>query len=58
VAGLETGSRWGFAQGEGALLGRVYGTRIMSELVRDFLDGRRDAEETARVLQERVNALR
>lgn len=58
VAGLETGSRWGFAQGEGALLGRVYGTRIMSELVRDFLDGRRDAEETARVLQERVSALR
>lgn len=58
VEGLETGSRWGFAQGEGALLGRLYGTRIMSELVRDFLDGRRDAEETARVLQERVNALR
>jgi len=58
VAGLETGSRWGFGQGEGALVGRLYGTRVMSELVRDFLDGRRTAEETAEVLQQRVSALR
>lgn len=58
VEGLETGSRWGFATGEGALVGRLYGTRIMSELVRDFLDGRRTADETATTLQQRVNALR
>ncbi len=58
VEGLETGSRWGFAQGQGDLVGRLYGTRIMSELVRDFLDGRRDAAETATVLQQRVDALR
>ncbi len=58
VEGLETGSRWGFAQGQGALVGRLYGTRIMSELVRDFLDGRRTADETATTIQQRVNALR
>jgi multiple sugar transport system substrate-binding protein len=58
VEGLETGNRWGFAQGQGALVGRLYGTRIMSELVRDFLDGRRNADETATTLQQRVNALR
>jgi multiple sugar transport system substrate-binding protein len=58
VEGLETGSRWGFAQGEGALVGRLYGTRIMSEIVRDFLDGGRTVDETAETLQQRVNALR
>lgn len=58
VEGLETGSRWGFAEGEGALVGRLYGTRVMSELVRDFLDGERTAEETAAELQGRVSALR
>jgi multiple sugar transport system substrate-binding protein len=58
VEGLETGSRWGFAQDEGALLATVYGTRVMNELVRDFLDGQRTAEATARELQQRVEALR
>ncbi len=58
VEGLETGSRWGFAQGEGALVGTLYGTRVMAELVREFLDGDRTAEETARQMQSRVEALR
>jgi multiple sugar transport system substrate-binding protein len=58
VGGLETGDRWGFAQGEGALLAQVYGTRTMNELVREFLDGQRTAEETAEELQQRVSALR
>lgn len=58
VAGLQTGNRWGFAEGQGALVARLYGTRIMAELVRDFLDGERTAEETAALLQSRVNALR
>jgi len=58
VAGLETGNRWGFSQGEGALVARLYGTRIMAELVRDFLDGDRTAAETAELLQSRVAALR
>ena len=58
IAGLETGDRWAFRQGEGALLGRLYGTRIMNEIVRQFLDGDRDAAETAALLQSRVQALR
>ena len=58
VEGLETGSRWGFGQGEGALVGSLYGTRVMAELVREYLDGDRSAEETARLMQERVEGLR
>lgn len=58
VAGLETGDRWAFRQGEGALVTSLYGTRVMSELVREFLDGERGASETARLLQERIEGLR
>lgn len=58
VEGLETGYRWGFAQGQGALVGRLYGTRLMNEAVRAFLDGERTAEETATLLQSRIQALR
>ncbi len=58
IAGLETGDRWAFPQGEGVLLGRLYGTRIMNELVRQFIDGERDAAATAALLQSRVEALR
>lgn len=58
IAGLETADRWAYSQGEGALIGRLYGTRVMAEAVRAFLDGERTAEETAEILQQRVSALR
>ena len=58
VAGLETGDRWAFRQGQGGLVTSLYGTRVMSELVREFLDGERGAAETARLLQERIEDLR
>ena len=57
VAGLEQASRWGYSQGEGALVSSLYGTRVMSELVREFLDGERSAQETAEQLQQEVEAL-
>ena len=58
VAGLDVGNRWAYSQGQGALLSRLYGTRVMSELVRAFLDGDRSAEDTADLLVQRVEALR
>lgn len=57
VAGLEQARRWGYTQGEGALVSSLYGTRVMSQLVREFLDGERSAEETAALLQLEVEAL-
>ena len=57
VEGLDTGSRWAYSKGQGAIIGRLYGTRVMAELVRSFLDGDRTAEETADLLQQRVAAL-
>ncbi len=57
LAGLEVGDRWGFSQGQGALVSELYGTRVMTEVVRQFTDGELTAEETAAQLQERVSAL-
>ena len=57
VEGLEGADRWGFAEGHGSLVSALYGTRVMSEAVRAFLDGERDAEATARHIQQEVEAL-
>ncbi len=57
LAGLEVGERWGFSQGQGALVSELYGTRVMTEVVRQFTDGELTAEEAAAELQERVSAL-
>lgn len=57
LVGLEVGDRWGFSQGQGALVSELYGTRVMTEVVRQFTDGELSAEEAAARLQERVSAL-
>ncbi len=57
VEGLETGTRWGFAQGQGLLTSRLYDTRVMAELVREYLDDERSAEETADLIIEEVQEL-
>ncbi len=57
LEGLEVGERWGFSQGQGALVSELYGTRVMTEVVRQFTDGELTAEEAAAELQERVSAL-
>ena len=57
LVGLRQASRWGYQQGQGSLVSSLYGTRVMSELVREFLDGERSAEETAALLQLEVEAL-
>jgi len=58
IEGLQAGTRWGYIQGQGTLVERLYGTRVMAELVRQFIDGDRDAAETAALLQTRVQFLR
>ncbi len=57
VMGLETGSRWGFANGYGALTSRLYDTRVLAEAVREYIDGERSAAETAALIQLEVEAL-
>lgn len=58
VAGLETGDRWAFRQGQGGLVTSLYGTRVMSEAIRRFLDDELSAEATAGLIQLEVESLR
>ncbi len=57
VAGVEGFDRWGFAAGRGALVSKIYGTKVIPEILKRFLDGELDASQAARLMQERVQAL-
>ncbi|MGI9255893.1 MAG: ABC transporter substrate-binding protein [Salinispira sp.] len=57
VEGLNTGSRWGFSKGEGALYARVNETRSIADITRHYTDGSISAEEAARLMQEDTEEL-
>lgn len=57
VGGVEGFDRWGFARGKGALISKIYGTKIIPEILKRFLDGEIGAKRAARMMDERVKAL-
>ena len=57
VSGLDGFDRWGFAEGKGALISKIYGTKIIPEILKRFLDGELNAKQAARIMDERVKAL-
>jgi len=57
IHGVEGFDRWGFAGGKGALVSRIYGTKIIPEILKQFLDGEITAQEAARRMDKRVKAL-
>jgi multiple sugar transport system substrate-binding protein len=57
VAGLEGFDRWGFAAGKGALVSKIYGTKIIPEILKRYLDGEISAAEAARMMNDRVKGL-
>jgi multiple sugar transport system substrate-binding protein len=57
MAGVESFDRWGFAEGKGGLVSKVYGTKVIPEILKRFLDRELDAKEAARLMNERVKAL-
>ena len=57
VAGMEGFNRWGFTKGKGALISKVYGTKIIPEILKRFLDGELSAKQAARMMDKRVKAL-
>jgi multiple sugar transport system substrate-binding protein len=57
VAGMDRVDRWGFGAGQGALVTKVYGLKVIPEILKRFLEGRLSAEEAARKMEERVTAL-
>ncbi len=57
IAGVDGFNRWGFAEGKGALVSKIYGTKMIPEILKRFLDGELDAKRAARMMDERVKAL-
>jgi multiple sugar transport system substrate-binding protein len=57
VAGMDGFDRWGFSEGRGALVSKVYGTKIIPEILKRFLDGELSAKDAARMMDERVRGL-
>ena len=57
MAGLDGFDRWGFTEGKGALISKIYGTRIIPQILKRFLDGDLSAREAAQTMDRRVRAL-
>jgi multiple sugar transport system substrate-binding protein len=57
VAGVEAFDRWGFSEGKGALVAKIYGTKIVPEILKRFLDGELTADKAAAEMDRRVKGL-
>jgi multiple sugar transport system substrate-binding protein len=57
IASLDGIDRWGFARGKGALVSKIYGTKVLPEILKRFLDDELSADQAARMLDRRVKAL-
>jgi multiple sugar transport system substrate-binding protein len=57
LAGAERFDRWGFAEGKGALVSKIYGTKAIPEILKRFLDGDLTAKQAAERMDERVKGL-
>jgi multiple sugar transport system substrate-binding protein len=57
IAGAETFDRWGFSEGKGALVSKIYGTKIIPQVLKRFLEGELSAAQAAEMMTTRVKAL-
>jgi multiple sugar transport system substrate-binding protein len=57
LAGVDRFDRWGFAEGKGALVSKIYGTKAIPEILKRFLDGELTAKEAAEKMNERVKGM-
>ena len=54
VGGLDVARRWGVAEGQLALASRIINSQIINRLVREYIDGVRDASATVAALNEEL----
>ena len=57
VGGLDTAQRWGVAEGQLALASKMINTQVINRLVREYIDGERDAATTVAALNEALAAI-
>ncbi len=54
VGGLDVAQRWGVSEGQLALASRIINSQIINRLVREYMDGVRDAEATVALMNEEL----
>ena len=54
VGGLDVAKRWGVAEGQLALASRIINSQVINRLVREYIDGVRDASATVAALNEEL----
>lgn len=54
VGGLDVAKRWGVAEGQLALASRIINSQVINRLVREYVDGVRDAAATVAALNEEL----
>jgi multiple sugar transport system substrate-binding protein len=54
VGGLDVAQRWGVADGELAVASKIINSQVINRLVREYIDGERDAAATVAALNEAI----
>lgn len=57
IAGADSFGRWGFVEGKGALVSKIYATKVIPETLKRFLDGEITAKQAAGLMDQRVKAM-
>jgi multiple sugar transport system substrate-binding protein len=57
MSGADSFDRWGFTEGKGALISKIYGTKVIPEILKRFLDGEITAKQAAEMMDNRVKAM-
>lgn len=57
VGGLDVAQRWGVEEGQLALASRIINSQIINRLVREYIDGVRDASETVALMNEELSGI-
>ncbi|MDN3720711.1 hypothetical protein QW131_19290 [Roseibium salinum] len=54
VSGLDTASRWGVKEGQLSLASKMINSQVINRLVREYIDGERDAAATVERLNDEL----
>ena len=57
LSGLERGTRWGYEKGYGYVTSRLYETRVIAEVVREYLDNDITIDQALQIMQEETEKL-
>lgn len=55
--GVDGFDRWGFTEKKGALVSKIYQTKVIPKIVKRFLDGELSAKQAARIMDKQVRAM-